>query len=191
MVELIDMLNSKNIEDRMDALWALYVLSKELKPDNISLLRPAIGPLLNILSSQNRWARDRAAKILANMVLRADFGGEILEEMLEWLDSSNRSRRLGALIFFGYYFLRRWDDDIGTKIIDRLKAFLKDKETRFDALLTLEAVVGSIPCGKAPPLKNLVPALKELKESESPEIGRICIRILEAMAEKDRSLVVE
>ncbi|NJE07524.1 hypothetical protein E3E31_03120 [Thermococcus sp. M39] len=191
VIELITMLKSEKIEERMDALWALYILSRDLKPNDLHLLKPAIKPLLDIMNSPNRWAKDRAAKTLANIALRSEFGEEILEEMLEWLRSPEKNCNIGALVFFSYYFFQKWDENVGVKVLDSLEVFLKDRETRFDALLTLEGIVQTIPKEKAYLLKKFVPILKELKNSESPEIHRISVRILDSMAEKDHSLVME
>ncbi|CAI1492306.1 conserved protein of unknown function [Thermococcus nautili] len=182
VAELVDAL-SGSIEEKMDALWELHRLAKELPEKGLVALEPAVEPLLGVLASENRWARDRSARILARLALRAPYGAKIVSSIMGLLE--RRKAVPGALTFLSYYFSRRWDGELAGRVLPLLRALLK--EYPFEVLLTLEAMTRTVPREDAVIFAQFVPLLKEIKRTE---LAPIALRVLENIAEKERSLVL-
>ncbi|MBP1911461.1 hypothetical protein [Thermococcus stetteri] len=174
--------------DKMDALWALSKLAERLDSTKALILEPAVEPLMKISSSKNRWMRRRAAKTLATLASKAPYGDEIVGRFLEWYLSDGEDKAVPSLEFFSYYFLKTWDEKTAEIVLSRLDEFIQEEETSFDALMTLEAVITSIPPEKAEILRNYVPLLERLKETAPPEVQKLTIRILDEMALKLKAL---
>jgi len=182
VAELVDAL-SGSIEEKMDALWELHRLARELPEKGLVALEPAVEPLLEVLASENRWARDRAARILARLALRAPYGGKVIGSIIGLLEGKKAVP--GALTFLSYYFSKRWNRELAGKVLPLLRVLLKDYP--FEALLTLEAMTRTVPREDAALFAQFVPLLKDIKRTE---LAPIALRVLENIAEKERSLVL-
>ncbi len=176
--------------EKMDALWALSKLAEKLDETNAFILKPAVGPLMEIASSKHRWMRFRAVRTLATIVPKAPYGDEIVGRFLEWyLSGGDEEKVVPSLEFFSYYFQKTWDEKTVKVVLSRLLEYLEKEGTRFDALLTLDALVGSAPVEKISLLKPFVEKLKEIKKTASPDEQKLAIRILENIASKSKALV--
>ncbi|WP_148882688.1 hypothetical protein [Thermococcus aciditolerans] len=187
--ELVRMLDEGDKFEKMDALWALSKLAEGLDSRWMSVLKIGVRPLINLALSRNRWMRMRAVKTLALLASRAPYGGEIVEQFLEFYLSQDVSKAIPALEFFGYYFDRKWDDKSAMAVLPVLAEYLDKDETRFDALLVLEALVRSSPSNRVALFRPFVEELKRIKKSAPYEDQKLAIRILEAITDKEKGLV--
>jgi len=186
--ELTHKLEKGDKFERMDALWALSKLAEKLDSARSIILKPAVGPLIEVTKSNNRWARLRAAKTLAKLASKAPYGDEIVGHFLDEYLSKEGKGALPSLEFFSYYFLQGWDEKTARAVLTRLTDYLQD-ETLFDALLLLDALASSIPPEKMHLLKPFVERLKEIKKTASPEEQKLALRVLEGITEKSKALV--
>ncbi|WP_048151100.1 hypothetical protein [Palaeococcus ferrophilus] len=187
--ELTHKLEGGDKFDKMDALWALSRLAERLDTTRAFILRTAMEPLMNVISSKNRWMRLRAAKTLAILASKAPYGDEVVGRFLEDYLSGKEEKVVSALEFFSYYFDRGWDEKTARVVLSRLQEYLEKEATRFDALLTLETLVRSAPVEKAHLFRPFVEKLKKIKKTASPDEQKLAIRILESISEKAKELV--
>ncbi|WP_367884017.1 hypothetical protein [Thermococcus sp. JCM 11816] len=176
--------------EKMDALWALSKLAEKLDETKAFILKPAVEPLMKVASSKNRWMRLRTARTLATIAPKAPYGDEIVGQFLEWyLSGGDEEKVVPSLEFFSYYFLKTWDEKTARVVLARLLEYLENDGMRFDALLTLDALVGSAPVEKVSLFGPFVEKLKEIKKTASPDEQKLAIRILENIASKSKALV--
>lgn len=176
--------------EKMDALWALSKLAEKLDETKAFILKPAVEPLMKVASSKNRWMRLRAVRTLAAIAPKAPYGDEIVGQFLEWYLSGDEERVVPSLEFFSYYFSKIWDEKTARVVLSRLLEYLENDGMRFDALLTLDALVGSAPVEKVSLFGPFVEKLKEIKKTASPDEQKLAIRILENIASKSKALVI-
>ncbi len=174
--------------ERMDALWALSKLAEKLDEERTFILKPAVGPLIRITKSSNRWATLRATKTLAKLASKAPYGNEIVGHFLEEYISNEGDGVLPSLVFFSYYFSERWDEKTARAVLAKLGDYLRS-ETLFDTLLVLDALVSSIPPEKLHLLRPFVERLKEVKKIASSDEQKLALRVLEGIAERSKALV--
>lgn len=183
--ELIHKLEEGDKFEKMDALWALSKLAEKIETGVAFILEPAVEKLLEVAhSTKNRWMRLRAAKTLALLALKSRVGDRVVGEFLDDYLSGDAKRVVPALEFFSYYFDREWDEKTARVVLSALPSHFKKEETRFDALLTLEALVRSAPPDRAELFIPFVDMLKDIKKSASPEDQKLAIRILEGISSK-------
>ncbi|NJE61510.1 hypothetical protein [Thermococcus sp. 21S7] len=189
--ELVRMLDNGDKLEKMDALWALSKLAEKLDSRWMPLLETCVEPLINLALSKNRWMRMRAVKTLAVLASRTPYGSGIVRRFLEFYLSGDTSKAIPALEFLGYYFDRMWDEKSAMAVLSLLPEYLDRDETRFDALLVLEALVRSAPAERMSLFKPFVEQLKMIKKSAAYEDQKLAIRILEALADREKGLVHE
>jgi RNAse (barnase) inhibitor barstar len=125
---VLSMLESDNYSRRLDALWIVARLTSYLTPSNAYRILPVLG---DFLKSKNPWARETAARVLADIYAIYPGTSKFFSSLLDILLKSGKERDVeGAL-----ELMARLSDKLSSKetLSGMLKLVLKlldDERTR-------------------------------------------------------------
>ncbi|WP_297469931.1 hypothetical protein [Thermococcus sp.] len=128
MDKVLNMLESEDYSRRLDALWIVARLTSHLTPSDAYRILPVLG---DFLKSKNPWARETAARVLADIYALYPGTSKFFTSLLDTLLKSGKERDVDGAI----ELMARLSDRVSSKemLSGMLKLILKlldDKRTR-------------------------------------------------------------
>lgn len=125
---VLDMLESDDYSRRMDALWIVARLTSHLTPSDAYRILPVLG---DFLKSKNPWARETAAKVLADIYALYPGTSRFFTTLLDTLLKSGNPRDVeGALELMAKLLDRLPSKDMFTGMLKLVLRLLDDEKTR-------------------------------------------------------------
>lgn len=125
---ILDMLESDDYSRRMDALWIVARLTSHLTPSDAYRILPVLG---DFLKSKNPWARETAAKVLADIYALYPGTSKFFTTLLDTLLKSGNPRDVeGALELMAKLLDRLPSKDMFTGMLKLVLRLLDDEKTR-------------------------------------------------------------
>ncbi|WP_367883213.1 hypothetical protein [Thermococcus peptonophilus] len=130
MEKVLSMLESEDYTRRMDALWIVSRITSHLTPPTDAYrILPILGG--EFLKSKNAWARETAAKTLADLYALYPGTAKFFASLLDALLKSGNPRDIdGALEFMARLSEKMSSEDMREKITKLILRLLDDEKAR-------------------------------------------------------------
>lgn len=181
MEKVLSMLESEDYTRRMDALWIVSKLTSHLTPPTDAYrILPILG---EFLKSKNAWARETAAKTLADIHALYPGTSKFFASLLDALLKSGNPRDIegGALEFMARLSEKIPSEDMREKITKLILRLLDDEKARGVTLRFLAKEAQKLLELETEALFTLKDKLKELYGSEGGKYDEIIAGLIDVI----------
>lgn len=179
MEKVLSMLESEDYTRRMDALWIVSKVTSHLTPTDAYRILPILG---EFLKSKNAWARETAAKTLADIYALYPGTSKFFASLLDALLKSGNPRDIeGALEFMARLSERIPSEDMREKITKLILRLLDEEKARGATLSFLAKEAQKLLELETETLFTLKDKLKELYGSERGKYDEIIAGLIDVI----------
>ena len=177
--KVLNMLESDDYSRRMDALWIVARLTSHLTPSDAYRILPVLA---EFLKSKNTWARETAAKVLADIYALYPGTSKFFASLLDVLLRSKNERDVeGALELLVRLADRIKTDEMLSGLLKLVLRLLDDERTRGVTLRTLAREAQKLLELETESLFALEDKLKEIYGKEGGKYDEIIAGLIDVI----------
>jgi len=179
MDRVLSMLESEDYSRRLDALWIIARLTSHLTPSDAYRILPILG---EFLKSKNPWARETAAKILADIYAIYPGTSKFFSTLLDTLLKSGKEKDVeGALELMVRLTDRIPSEEMLSGMLRLVLNLLNDERTRGVTLRVLAREAQKLLDLETEDLFKLEDKLKELYGKEGGKYDEIIAGLIDVI----------